>query len=100
MTIEELYDKAIKVYTAKHQMYKCIEECGELTTALLHFQDFRVSCDEVISEVADVMIMCEQMAMIFGRRKVEAERQRKLDRLEARLLVKMNTQREDELGAG
>lgn len=44
------------------------------------------SCyDDIITEIADVMIMCEQLSYYFGKEKVELEKERKLERLKERL---------------
>ena len=45
----------------------------------------RVGEDDIITEIADVMIMCEQLSNYFGKEKVALERERKLTRLEERL---------------
>lgn len=41
--------------------------------------------DDIITEIADVMIMCEQLSNYFGKEKVELEKERKLERLKERL---------------
>lgn len=41
--------------------------------------------DDIITEIADVMIMCEQLSYYFGKEKVELEKERKLERLKERL---------------
>ena len=46
----------------------------------------RVNIDEVVTEIADVKIMLEQMEVMFDvESDVEEEKQRKLNRLKARL---------------
>lgn len=42
------------------------EECAELINALCKYKRGRVTDSDVITEIADVMIMCEQMAYYFG----------------------------------
>lgn len=49
------------------------------------FRRGRVNEDDIITEIADVMIMCEQMATYFGKDKVALEKENKLERLEERL---------------
>lgn len=49
------------------------------------FRRGRVGEDDIITEIADVMIMCEQLSNYFGKEKVALERERKLTRLEERL---------------
>lgn len=62
-----------------------IEECSELTNAICKFRRGRVGEDDIITEIADVMIMCEQLSNYFGKEKVELEKERKLERLKERL---------------
>lgn len=62
-----------------------VEECSELTNAICKFRRGRVGEDDIITEIADVMIMCEQLSNYFGKEKVALERERKLTRLEERL---------------
>lgn len=62
-----------------------VEECSELTNAICKFRRGRVSDDDIITEIADVMIMCEQLASYFGKDKVALEKKKKLERLEERL---------------
>lgn len=80
-----------KDYTAE-EMFKLlyadlamVEECSELTNAICKFRRGRVNEDDIITEIADVMIMCEQMAAYFGKDKVALEKENKLERLEERL---------------
>lgn len=62
-----------------------VEECSELTNAICKFRRGRVGEDDIITEIADVMIMCEQLSNYFGKEKVELEKERKLERLKERL---------------
>ena len=62
-----------------------VEECSELTNAICKFRRSRVNEDDIITEIADVMIMCEQLSNYFGKEKVELEKERKLERLKERL---------------
>ena len=62
-----------------------MEECSELINAMCKYDRGRATEDDIITEVADVVIMCEQMASYFGEVKVELEKDRKLQRLKERL---------------
>ena len=61
---------------------------GELVTAIArynqrsHDQEMR---SQVIEEIADVKIMMEQLALIFGKAEVEKKEEEKLARLEQRI---------------
>lgn len=76
---------AIKHFGADKQKDKCIEECAELIDALIKHRNGRCSDDDVISEIADVRIMVEQMAIIYGRVKVNKEVNFKLQRILSRI---------------
>lgn len=82
---ENLCRKAMEVYGFPAQTAMVVEECSELTNAICKFRRGRVGNDDIITEIADVMIMCEQLSNYFGKEKVALERERKLTRLEERL---------------
>lgn len=82
---ESLYRKVITCYGFPAQAAMAVEECSELTNAICKFRRGRVSDDDIITEIADVMIMCEQLASYFGKDKVALEKKKKLERLEERL---------------
>nr|DAT77608.1 MAG TPA: nucleoside triphosphate pyrophosphohydrolase [Caudoviricetes sp.] len=82
---EEICKRALFTYGFEAQATMVSEECSELINALCKYRRGRVSDSDVITEVADVMIMCEQMACYFGKGLVEAEKERKLQRLKEKL---------------
>lgn len=88
MDKNKLYDAAIKNYGSDKQMDQAEEECLELSLALRHFKRSKATEEDVITEIADVTIMCQQLARIFGRRKVKDEIDRKRKRQAERLLAK------------
>lgn len=67
-------------YGLPEQMRQTIEECGELIVALRHFDRGKATQDDVIGEIADVIIMCEQLRFAFGQEKVNETIDRKLSR--------------------
>lgn len=81
----ELYTKALDKYGIMPQVLMVVEECGELLSALSKYNRHRVGSPEVITELADVSIMVEQLATYFGYDKFKDEKQRKLERLKVRL---------------
>lgn len=85
ITEREVYANAILAYGIEGRIDMLHEEVGELLSALNKYKRGRVSADEVITEIADVEIMCGQMAMIFGPEEVDAEKERKLIRLQQRI---------------
>lgn len=82
---QEFCEDAINKFGADKQKDKCIEECAELIDALIKNRNGRCSDDDVISEIADVRIMVEQMTIIYGRVKVNKEINFKLQRLLSRI---------------
>lgn len=67
-------------YGSKNQMHKAIEECAELIEAIAKYMAGEDSMDHVCEEVADVLIMAEQMRTIVGAVEVDAIINQKLDR--------------------
>jgi NTP pyrophosphatase (non-canonical NTP hydrolase) len=92
---KEILKKAIKHYGTHNQMLKCIEECGELSRAVsrilieLSSDDgftTKESEENLHEELADVLIMIDQVMMMFDcRDKVFEQGVRKLNRLKERL---------------
>lgn len=82
---KDILIEAISKFGEEKQIDMAIEECSELINALEKFRRGRVERFDVITEIADVQIMCEQMAIIFGEGGVFIEKQRKLERLKERL---------------
>jgi NTP pyrophosphatase (non-canonical NTP hydrolase) len=76
-----LYDAAIAKWGVGAQKNMAYEEIGELLTALARDDRGRVTTEELLTELADVTIMCEQMAYILGFEDYEKEIDRKLIRL-------------------
>ena len=81
-----IFNKAFNKYGITSQKMMCIEECAELTNALAKLARGRVSQMDIITELADVSIMVDQMAIFFGEELFIKERERKMKLLEERLL--------------
>lgn len=81
----ELYDKAINLWGVQAQMMMVTEETGELLSAIGKFNRGRVDRQDVITEIADVAILMEQMGVVFGYDSLKAEIEKKLARLKERL---------------
>lgn len=82
---KELLQHAVNKWGYGAQELQCIEECSELITAILHRNRNKCNDDDVITEIADVTIMCEQLKLIYGAKLIDAEIKRKMNRLEERL---------------
>jgi len=76
---------AINRYGARKQTRKVMEECAELMAAVYHYQDGRCKKAHVAEEIADVIIMCHQLAMIIDEDMVSGFVKSKIERLKERM---------------
>lgn len=60
--------KIIAHYGYSNQKKKAIEELGELTQALSKDLQYETNRDHISEEMADVMIMLNQLMLIYGNR--------------------------------
>lgn len=83
------FDEAIRLAVAtfgrEAQTQMLFEEMAELQDAICKFNRGRDTSNHVCEEIADVMIMCLQMAQIFGAEDVERWAAQKMHRLSERL---------------
>ena len=84
----KLYERAINIWGVEAQRNMAFEELGELNTILARDRRGRATKEEILTELADVTIMCEQMAVILGYDNYEKELDRKLVRLRDEKLAK------------
>lgn len=54
---ENLCRRAMEIYGFPAQAAMVVEECSELTNAICKFRRGRVGEDDIITEIADVMII-------------------------------------------
>ena len=80
-----LYNKVLNKFGIINQVFMVMEECGELLNVLAKAKRDRAGNDEIITELADVSIMVEQMAFFYGEKDFLIEKERKLQRLKKRL---------------
>lgn len=76
---ENLCRRAIEIYGFPAQAAMVVEECSELTNAICKFRRGRVGEDDIITEIADVMIMCEQLSNYFGKEKSCSGKRKEID---------------------
>ena len=82
----EIYKAALEKWGVGAQIGMLTEECGELLSAINKFNRSRCSSDDVLTELADVSIMVEQLSLIYGGYdKFLEERDKKLTRLLKRI---------------
>lgn len=82
----ELYRRTLEKWGEQAQYDQVIEECAELTTALLHYRRDKADASTVVDEMADVILMLGQLRWMFGAAEVERALGRKRAKLEALLL--------------
>ena len=85
-----ILEKAIKHYGAKNQMGVACEESAELIQAIskcLRYKDDIEARNNLVEEIADVLIMIDQLKIIVNIKDYEIEcyRRYKLERLERRI---------------
>jgi NTP pyrophosphatase (non-canonical NTP hydrolase) len=76
-----LYKEAIEKWGEEAQVNMLNEECGELIAAVAQFRRGRTSHHDVMTELADVFIMVEQIAAMMSYDDFEKELERKLTKL-------------------
>lgn len=67
--IDQVVTQAAHHYGKRHQCLKTIEECGELIQALSKFLNSDATpeiIDNLFYEMADVLIMLHQLAILMG----------------------------------
>jgi len=79
----------IEFFGIAHQRKKAIEEMAELIVALEHEDEGRATKQEVITEIADVYYLTEQLMHIYGIDECRAEVERKKDRTMDRIMEQM-----------
>ncbi len=78
----ELFDRVRELWGRAGMFGQAQEECGELIVALSHLRRGRVGAeDEVILEVADVLIMATQLRQQMGTEDIDHAVKWKLRRL-------------------
>lgn len=84
-SVDPLCKEAIEYWGKNSQITKAIEEMSELITALVRRPAYRATDEDVAEEIADVLIMMKQLAMIFGEDLVTKQLFRKIGKLDERL---------------
>ena len=85
MERQEIYKQAIAQYGVEPQRKMAIEEMAELTNALMKFDRGRNTVEDIVEEIADVTIMMQQLAIIYGQNAVDLQIDYKTARLAKRL---------------
>lgn len=80
-----IYNSALNQFGINAQQWMLVEETGELLNAMAKCIRGRSTKADIITELADVHIMVEQMALFYGWDEFMKEKKLKLDRLEQRI---------------
>ena len=83
--IKRLALAALDRWGIEHQKKKAVEEIGELLTEMSREQDSRTTKWLIAGEIADVMILMEQLRIIYGQTRVDSMLEIKANRLAERL---------------
>ncbi len=86
--MEEIYMKAIEKWGLDLQVNMAIEEMAELTHALMKHRRDPDNIDKIIAvidEIADVIIMINQIKIIFGKEEIDSHIDTKLKRVKKKL---------------
>jgi NTP pyrophosphatase (non-canonical NTP hydrolase) len=62
------FDRVLSHFGKDSQLDMMAEECAELIAAINRFRRGRCGKESVIEEIADVMVMLQQMYILFGRK--------------------------------
>ena len=85
MVTSTLYEEAVEVFGEEHQLYVTVEEMAEAIAKITQYLNRGRDVEqEMIDEIADVVIMTNQMKVIYGERLVKAIN-RKLMKLQGHL---------------
>lgn len=79
---ESLYQRTLEVWGEQAQYDQAVEECAELIAALMHYRRDKVCEEQVVDELADVILMAGQLRWMFGAERVDdavRKKRRKLD---------------------
>lgn len=95
---EQIMLSAVNAFGIDHQTDKCIEELGELATALIQYRQGRIGLDVLLGELADVQVTTGQLRLHYGARSVDQIVAVKLARLRRRVAdqVQANVQSKPE----
>lgn len=75
-------------YGIENQALQTVEECSELIVAIMNKRRDKGTVDDIVDEIADVEIMCEQMRYAYNcTDKVDERIKQKLERQKYRMEV-------------
>ena len=81
----ETCQTAVELFGIDAQEKMCIEECSELINAIAKRYRGRTSNQDIITELADVSIMVDQLALFYGYEEFKKKKKKKIIRLNDRI---------------
>lgn len=66
----DIFAATLERWGEEAQFDQAIEECAELIAALKHFKRGKVSEQEITEELADVVLMTQQLTFMLGEERV------------------------------
>jgi NTP pyrophosphatase (non-canonical NTP hydrolase) len=82
---KKLFQKAIDTWGIESQKMMAVGECGEFLAEFGRTAQGRSSPEKMIDEIADVIIMLNQCALIYGEDAVRARILYKIDKITQKL---------------
>jgi hypothetical protein len=70
-TPDQIMQSALDAFGIDHQTDKCLEELGELATALIQYRQGRIGLDVLLGELADVQVTTGQLRLHYGATSVD-----------------------------
>lgn len=78
---DDIFQATLEKWGEEAQYDQAIEECAELIAALKHFKRGKVTQNQVVDELADVILMVKQLMFIFGEERVSQSIDKKVLKL-------------------
>lgn len=82
---KKLFQRAISTWGEESQKMMAVGECGEFLAEFGRMVQNRSSSEKMVDEIADVIIMMNQMALMFGEDAVRERIKFKLSKITAKL---------------
>jgi NTP pyrophosphatase (non-canonical NTP hydrolase) len=87
---KEILKKAIEKYGEEAQIRQCMEECAELISAIVDYAESdEGNIDNIIEEMADVLITCKQVEIISKDYVLESEDNESVDVADKKTICNM-----------
>lgn len=82
MNYNDICKQSVAHFGLDNRLLTTVQNCAELSEAILRLRNNKCTCDLVRESIADVIIMCAVLALEMGKPEVDAIVARKMKRLE------------------